>query len=202
MTQLEIKALSFLDYGPFDLTINSGDVLGISGPSGSGKTLFIKAIADLIESSGDILLDGESRESVSAPAWRLKAMLIPAEPQWWYETVGEHFPDQMEALDCEAFGLDADVLTWPVSRLSSGEKQRLGLARVLARRPQVLLLDEPTANLDDKNTELVEACVSSFIKKTGGAAIWISHNREQLDRVASFQAFFENNKLKEVEASV
>jgi ABC-type iron transport system FetAB ATPase subunit len=201
MTHLEVKALTFLDYGPFDLTINSGDVFGITGPSGSGKTLFLKAIADMIECSGDVILDGESRGSVSAPVWRLKTMLIPAEPQWWHETVGEHFPSQMEPLECGAFGLDEDVLSWPVSRLSSGEKQRLGLARGMARRPQVLLLDEPSANLDEKNTELVEACILNFVKKTGGAAIWISHDREQLGRVASVQTVFEDKKLKEVEVS-
>lgn len=196
MKQLEIQALTFLEYGPFDLTIHSGEVFGISGSSGSGKTMFLKALADLIESKGNVILDDEARESFSASEWRRKVTLVPAEPQWWFETVGEHFPKQMEPLECAAFGLADDVLSWSVSRLSSGEKQRLGLARVLARRPQVLLLDEPTANLDQTNTKLVEACLKKFIKETEACAIWISHDEQQLSRMAVSHLRFENNKLE------
>lgn len=126
MVQLEIQELSFLDYGPFDLSIESGQVFGVSGPSGSGKTLFIKAVADLITSPGRIYLDGRSRED---------------------------------------------------------------------------LLDEPTANLDEKNTGLVEACILGYLKANGGVAIWVSHNREQLHHVANRQAAMIDKHLIEMEVS-
>ena len=200
MSLLELKALSFLGYGPFNLSLISGEAFGVSGPSASGKTLLLKAIADLIESTGEVYLEGELRDLLSASDWRQKVMLVPAEPVWWYETVAEHFPKDGRPLDCEGMGLADDVLDWPVSRLSSGEKQRLGLARALARTPQVLLLDEPTANLDDKNTELVERCIHEFITETGGAVIWVSHDREQLNRVANRQAVMENKKFLGKEA--
>ena len=202
MLLLEIKGLSFLDYGPFELSLDSGEVFGISGTSGSGKTLLLKALADLIESKGEVKLDGAARESITGPEWRQRVMLVPSEPAWWFEKVGEHFPDAGRPFDCEGLGLPAGVLDWPVSQLSSGEKQRLGLARALACNPKVLLLDEPTANLDEKNTELVEQCLLGLLAETGIAAIWVSHNREQLKRVATRQAVIANKKLNFEEVSL
>jgi ABC-type iron transport system FetAB ATPase subunit len=70
-----------------------------------------------------------------------------------------------------------------VTRLSSGEKQRLALLRLLANQPRVLLLDEPTANLDPQNTRRVEAMIAAYREARGAAVVWISHDREQAARV-------------------
>ena len=73
----------------------------------------------------------------------------------------------------------------PVARLSSGEKQRLALMRLLANRPQVLLLDEPTANLDPENTRRVEAVITEYRRAHKAVVIWVSHDPEQVTRVAN-----------------
>ena len=195
MPMLEIKGLFFLDYGPFDLCLESGEVFGIRGESGSGKTLFLKAVADLIESSGQVLLNGVSRDRHSGPDWRKQVMLVPSEAQWWHETVGQHFTVEANAVEWAKYGLKEEVASWSVSQLSSGEKQRLGLARAITRKPVVLLLDEPTANLDRDNALRLEGVVLQYLKDMAGAAIWVSHSGEQLRRGANRRAVMEGKQL-------
>ena len=197
MPNLEIKGLSFLDYGPFDLCLEPGAVFGIRGESGSGKTLFLKAVADLIESSGQVLLNGVSRDRHSGPDWRKEVMLVPSEAQWWHETVGQHFTVEANAVEWAEYGLKEEVASWSVSQLSSGEKQRLSLARAITRKPVVLLLDEPTANLDRDNALRLEGVVLRYLKEMEGAAIWVSHSGEQLRRVANRGAVMERKQLGE-----
>ena len=95
-----------------------------------------------------------------------------------------HFNNGMP-VPLDHIGLSGDVLEQPVARLSSGEKQRLALMRLLSNRPQVLLLDEPTANLDPVNTERVEAVIAEYLRVHQAAVIWVSHDPEQVARVAS-----------------
>jgi ABC-type multidrug transport system ATPase subunit len=91
-----------------------------------------------------------------APDWRRRVGLLPAESGWWADRVGAHFITTNDARNpattptpiLARLGFEPDVLDWDVQRLSSGERQRLGLARLLLNRPEVLLLDEATANLD------------------------------------------------------
>ena len=93
-----------------------------------------------------------------------------------------------------------ECMEWQVSRLSSGERQRLGLARLLALQPRVLLLDEPTANLDAANTRRVEACLDDYRRGHQAAVLWVSHDPDQRGRVASRELLLEQNRLIEAGA--
>jgi ABC-type multidrug transport system ATPase subunit len=164
-----------------DMTVPAGHCLGLTGPSGSGKSLFLRALADLDPYEGRMSLDGVDAASLPAPRWRRQVGLLPAESAWWFDTVGEHF-EQTPPRWLESLGFDDQVMNWQVNHLSSGERQRLALLRVLVMQPKVLLLDEPTANLDPQNTVRVETLLNRVRLESRPAVVWVSHDMEQLKR--------------------
>ena len=171
--------------------------MAVQGPSGSGKTLLLRAIADLDPNEGTVRLDGVLRESVPAPHWRRRVTYVAAEPGWWADTVAEHFVDWGQAAPLVArLGLPADVAEWSVQRLSTGERQRLGLARALALNSRVLLLDEPTSGLDPESVRAVEAVMAAR-QAAGTSLLWVTHDGSQARRVASRRLVIRNGHTEE-----
>ncbi len=181
---LRASRLTTHQRGPFDLSIDAGECVSLRGPSGSGKSLLLRAIADLDPHQGEVWLDGVACTRTPAPQWRRQVALLPVESQWWLDEVSDHFPGKT----CPwliPLGFDETALGWQVSRLSSGEKQRLALARALMNRPRVLLLDEPTASLDETSAMALEAVVAAYRHDSGAAVLWVSHSAAQAARVAA-----------------
>ena len=177
------------------LAIPRRQCLGLHGDSGSGKTLLLRALADLDVNQGEVFLEGVPRENFTGPAWRQRVALLPAESHWWADSVAAHASSwPMSVL--AALGFPEEVLQWQTARLSSGEKQRLALARMLANQPRVLLLDEPTANLDRRNTKIVEQIVLGYLESQQAAALWVSHDPEQLARVTRRRACMMNGRFE------
>lgn len=167
----------------FDL--QDGECVALQGPSGVGKTLLLRSIADLDPNEGTVKLDGTLREAMAAPAWRRQVTYVAAEPGWWCDTVQEHFTGWDDALPLvRRFGLSDDCGPWPIQRLSSGEKQRLGLVRALMLRSRVLLLDEPTSALDSASAAAVESLIAERIA-SGTSVVWSTHDNAQARRVGS-----------------
>lgn len=184
-----IHELSFLGKGPYNLDIEPGECVGLTGKSGIGKTQLLRAVADVIVHTGDCLLNGQSCQSQEPPEWRKTVAMVPAESFWWHDLVGSHFTeissqDEFESI-LKQFGFSLEVMDWQISRLSTGERQRLSLIRTLLTGPTVLLLDEPTSALDKKMACVVEDMIADicFAKKT--LCLWVSHDMEQLSRVSS-----------------
>jgi len=184
MPDFEVCELRYGGFGPVSFALSAGERIGVTGPSGCGKTRLLRALADLDAWKGDVRLSGQTPASMPPCAWRRRVAYVPAESQWWFDDVGAHFAVAPAAEELRALGLEPEVLVWPVARLSSGEKQRLGFVRTLANRPSVLLLDEPTAHLDAERTLDFEALVARRCAE-GMMTVWVAHDPEQLQRVAT-----------------
>jgi len=184
---LTVNALTRSTLQPISFELADGECISVSGASGSGKSLFLRAIADLDPNEGVVKLDGAAREEMSAPEWRRRVVYVAAESGWWSDTVGGHFVDWDKARDLVvATGLPSNCHNWPISRLSTGERQRLSLIRALVLEPRVLLLDEPTSSLDITATEAVEELVQSRLAE-GASALWVTHDGGQSRRLAGRQ---------------
>lgn len=184
MGDLKIKNLKFLDRGPYSLSISGGEILCLSGVSGAGKSVILRAIADLDIHEGEIFLNNINLDDFSGPEWRRRVMYVPAESQWWRETVREHLNELPDTEFLNQFGFDNDVLDWEIGRLSSGEKQKLALLRAFLLKPEALLLDEPTSSLDKGSVKKVEALIDKYVKNNRAATIWVSHDQDQINRAS------------------
>jgi putative ABC transport system ATP-binding protein len=167
----------------FDL--QDGECVALQGPSGVGKTLLLRSIADLDPNEGTVKLDGTLREAMAAPVWRKRVTYLAAEPGWWSDTVQEHFTIWDDALPLVTrLGLPDNCGSWPIQRLSTGERQRLGLVRALMLQSRVLLLDEPTSALDSASAASVESLISARVL-SGTSVVWSTHDNAQARRVGS-----------------
>lgn len=192
---LTVQGLARLHLGPLDLEIAAGECVALRGRSGSGKSLLLRAIADLDPADGTVVLDGRERNTMSAPDWRRQVGYLPAEAGWWADRVAAHFADWSACRSmAERLGLDPAAGDWSISRLSSGERQRFGLLRLLENRPRCLLLDEPTAALDEAATAVVEELVAEHCE-AGGCCLFVTHDPSQFARVAWQGYRLEEGKL-------
>ncbi len=182
---LTIRDLQFLDWSAIALELGDCETICLRGESGSGKSLLLRAVADLIPNEGTLELDGQDREEIPPTQWRRNVAYLPAEILWWEDTVGAHFGEPPTESDLSRLRLSSDAMGWAPSRLSMGERQRLGIMRMLDRNPKVLLLDEPTANLDEAASEVVENLILGYIEKRSACAIWVTHSQSQAKRVGN-----------------
>lgn len=188
------EALRVRHVGPLFLRLAAGECVGLAGASGSGKTLLLRALADLDPHAGQAYFRGQAASAIPGPAWRAQVGLLPTESHWWHHRVGDHFQDPRP--DPGALGLPTEVYHWSVERLSSGERQRLALLRLLNRTPAVLLLDEPTANLDPAAARQVEALLDEYRLRHQAALLWVGHDTGQLRRVCARGWQLENGLLQ------
>ncbi|MDP4796136.1 MAG: ABC transporter ATP-binding protein [Rhodospirillales bacterium] len=197
---LNIDQLSRAILQPISLRFPDGCCIVVRGASGSGKSLMLRAIADLDPSTGQVSLDGIDRNEMPAHEWRRRVTYVAADSGWWLERVGEHF----EAPDIAAgylvrLGFHGDVMAWPVTRLSTGERQRLALLRAMVQNPRVLLLDEPTSALDPEATAKVESVLHEKIA-AGVIVIMVTHDAAQAKRMSKRRYQMKDGALSEESA--
>jgi ABC-type multidrug transport system ATPase subunit len=191
---LEISDLRTELIGPVSLCLAAGECVAVLGPSGSGQSLLLRAIADLDQNDGAISVAGRERDRMPAPAWRRLVGLVPAESGWWADRVGDHFSPGFDfSVLLEAVGLPG-ALEWDVGRLSTGERHRLAVVRALGAAPRALLLDEPTASLDDAATGQVEKLIRAQCAD-GVPVLMVTHDRDQASRLAQRSFMMERGRL-------
>lgn len=217
MPLLEIKNLSKnYENKPIlediNLSIEKGTIMGIIGPTGCGKTTLLRII-DLLErpSSGKIIFDGldTSKSKKDKMEIRRRIGMVFQNPVVFNGTVFDNIHyglnirgqnkessrhkilELLKSLGLEGYE-DRDAST-----LSGGETQRISLARALVTQPDILLLDEPTANLDPVSTEKIESIIEDLRKKRHTTMIIATHNLMQGQRLSDEIAIL-NKKIHQI----
>jgi putative ABC transport system ATP-binding protein len=175
------------------ITIEDG-ATAVLGPSGSGKSTLLRLLNRLAEpDAGRVRFRGQDVRSVDPLELRRRACLVPQLPAPLPGSVGENvsYGPGLSGDDADVervltlAGLDQRYAEREAARLSVGEQQRVMLARALALEPEVLLLDEPTAALDDDSRAGVERTVGELVDRLGVSAVIVTHDRGQAERLAS-----------------
>jgi ABC-type iron transport system FetAB ATPase subunit len=198
LPRLAVRGLASQHAGPVSFELGAGECLAIVGESGSGKSVLLRMIADLDPSEGAVLLDGTARESWTAPAWRAMVVYQAAEPAWWETTAAAHLqPGDLPAAEglAAALRLKPGALGAELALLSTGERQRLALIRSLARRPKVLLLDEPASALDAAATLALEGVLRAELER-GMAIVIVTHSEPQAARLAQRRLHMAGGRLE------
>ena len=140
---------------PTDLTFEPGQLVAVIGPNGGGKTSLLRAMARTEEAGGTVTIDGHDLDSAGEAQRRRLVAFMPAsrETPWPirvldFIALGLGIPDEIRITALVA-ALELELLAGrPIDRLSTGERARVMLARALAGKARLLLLDEPLSNLD------------------------------------------------------
>jgi ABC-type multidrug transport system fused ATPase/permease subunit len=195
---LEVRKLSFAygDHSPLfsgvDLTLERGQRYSIVGPSGSGKSTFVGMLVQLHRpTAGDIVVDGVPLQSIDIASWRKAVSLVSQELAFLNSTLRANltYGSEREIADEELWSVlelvelgawaktRAEGLDAPIgangSQMSYGQRQRLSIARALLRRPEILILDEATSNIDPSAEMRILKHI--FTKWTDTTILVISH---------------------------
>jgi phosphate transport system ATP-binding protein len=194
------------------LSVHQGEVLALIGPSGCGKTTLLRTLNRLTEATptasrgGRVLLDGDEVEQIEVTALRRRVAMVFQQPNPFPMSIYDNLAyairvqnrkrpgrKEIEPMIVDALrraGLYDELggdLDRPALRLSGGQQQRLCIARAIATRPEVLLMDEPCSALDPKSTQVIEALIGELRKDL--AVVIVTHNLAQAHRVADRVAF-------------
>jgi len=201
-----------------DLRIETGDIMAIVGPSGTGKSVLLKTTIGLIQpDQGDVKVDGESVRGASPRKLqqiRRKAGYVFQyaalfDSMTVYENVAYGIQDQ-EARElgskevmrrvCEALEdvnlAPGKVLSKLPAELSGGMRKRVGLARAIVGRPEILLYDEPVTGLDPVNTAAIDQLITAIAQKTHVTSVVVTHDVEGVLRYCDHVALLEGGRLR------
>lgn len=197
-----------------DLDVGVGESVVVIGGSGTGKSVLLKCILGLLQpEAGSIKIDGEEvvglssseRERVNRKFGMLfqGAALFDSLTVWENVAFGliqAHGMAKAEAKpiaiqNLAAVGLTADVGELSPSELSGGMKKRVGLARAIASRPEIIFFDEPTTGLDPIMSDVIDKLIVKCVKELGATAVSITHDMKSARQIANRIAMLYGGKI-------
>jgi len=196
-----------------NLQICDGEILALLGPNGSGKTTLLKILASILSpSDGEIYFNGVKVTNQNIEKVRRESTLVFQKTVLFSTTVHDNIAyglrirriseeemkkkvtKVLELVKLEGFEKR------PARKLSGGEQQRVALARALALNTRLLLLDEPTANLDPKNARIIEEVIAKANQELKKTIVMATHNMFQAKNLPTRIALMTNGRLGEVGA--
>jgi tungstate transport system ATP-binding protein len=192
------------------LSLEKGKILGLLGPNGAGKTTLLEIMAFLSSpTSGEIWFNQQKVDFTGGKLidLRRKVVLVQQDPILFSTSVSKNvdFPLRIRKTpEAKREGLVGELLDLVGMRafvnarahkLSSGETQRVAIARALACFPEVILLDEPTANVDVENQIAIERIIREINRTRGISVILTTHNMSQASRLADEIIFLYEGKV-------
>lgn len=185
-----------------NVEIDEGMLIGLIGHTGSGKSTFIQHLNGLLKpTSGKVICDGEdinsSKTATRDVRWKVGLVFQYPEHQLFEETVFSDIafgPKNMGLSESEIeervreaagfVGVPEEQFDKSPLELSGGQKRRVAIAGVIAMRPKVLILDEPTAGLDPAGCEQILKNICDYRKASGSTVILVSHSMDDVARIA------------------
>ncbi|AEF93314.1 ABC transporter related protein [Desulfotomaculum nigrificans CO-1-SRB] len=175
-------------------SLKEGEILVVRGPSGAGKSTLLRVLAKLQPGeSGEVFLAGENWQTIPSTHWRSQVHYLAQKPAIFEGTVLDNLTKPFELRLVKkklSFNLDLakrlmqdlllspDLLNHDARTLSGGEAARLAFVRSLITEPTVLLLDEPTAALDNLSRAAFNRTLSKWLLGSHRAAVLVSHNND------------------------
>lgn len=196
-----------------DLDVGTAERLAILGPNGAGKSTLLRLMAGTLSPTrGRVFLDGAELASISGAERARRIAFVPQESRVAFDfTVFEIVlmgrsprlgllgiegkADLRQVRLCLEFTDTADLADRPISRISSGERQRVLLARALAQEPEVVLLDEPTAFLDLGHQVLIHRLLEALNRERGMTVVFVSHDVNLAARHAARIVFLARGRI-------
>jgi molybdopterin-binding protein len=194
-----------------NLQIHDGEILALLGPNGSGKTTILKILA-FIESpsSGEVEFQGEPVNFKKAEKTRLQSTLVFQRTVLFSTSVYNNVAYGLRMRKTPKNVIDKEVKNVlrivrlegferrPARKLSGGEQQRVAIARALVLKTKLLLLDEPTANLDPKNAAILEEVIATVNREMKTTIVIATHNMFQAKTLPTSIALINDGRITEV----
>ena len=196
-----------------NVEIDEGMLIGLIGHTGSGKSTFIQHLNGLLKpTSGKVFCDGEdinaSKTATRDVRWKVGLVFQYPEHQLFEETVYSDIafgPKNMGLSESEIdervreaagfVGVPEEQFDKSPLELSGGQKRRVAIAGVIAMRPKVLILDEPTAGLDPAGCEQILKNICDYRVSSGSTVILVSHSMDDVARIADRLIVFSKGKI-------
>lgn len=194
-----------------NVQVGAGEILCLLGPSGCGKTTLLRVIAGLEQASqGDLLLDGQSIQAIPVNQRGFGLMFqdfalfphltVAQNVTFGLEMQGRAAEERQQRVREVLHLVDLDGLAdRDIARLSGGERQRVALARSLAPRPRLLMLDEPLGSLDAALREQLVIELRAIIKRVGLTAIHVTHDQREAYAIADRIALMNQGRIEQLD---